>query len=98
MSPILSHTQIMNDNSTSVSSITDIATADSRRLREETFECKRIPKRQTRWEWPNQPHPTTENQKQECRAAMMSRHLITNRSKKKVNLRENGQNNRSETG
>ena len=45
-----------------VSLVADIATADGKQLRPEILVCERITHRTTKWEWPNQPKPSHNQQ------------------------------------
>ena len=67
-----------------VTSLADIVTADGRCIRPEIVECNRIAQRSSQWTWPQQPKPTL--QQQDNWKEAITKHLITQGSKKHLRL------------
>ena len=69
-----------------VTSIADMVTADCRYIQPEIVECNRIAQRSSQWTWPQQPKPTL--QQQDNWKEAITKHLITQGSKKHLRLRQ----------
>jgi hypothetical protein len=66
------------------SSLADIVTADGSYIRQEIVECNRISQRSSQWTWPQQPDPTL--QQQDNWKEAITKHLLTQWSKKHLRL------------
>ena len=67
-----------------VTSIADMVTADGRYIQPEIVECNQISKQSSQWTWPQQPKPTL--QQQDNWKEAITKHLITQGSKKHPRL------------